>query len=80
MGELRGTSPHKTLLGRARAPSFLVGMVPHRRGRRMRPGEFSFYGLVVALIVIFATLPRGLVTVAVFTAVAVLAAVIWLEG
>jgi hypothetical protein len=44
----------------------------------MRPGEFSFYGLVVALIVIFATLPRGLVTVAAFTAV--LAAVIWLEG
>jgi len=46
----------------------------------MRPGEFSFYGLVVAVIVILATLPRGLVTVAMFTAVAVLAAVIWLEG
>jgi hypothetical protein len=41
----------------------------------MRPGEFSFYGLVVAVIVIFATLPRGLVTVAVFAAgAAVLAA------
>jgi hypothetical protein len=80
MGELRGTSPHKTLRGRARAPSLLVGKVPHWRGRGMRPGEFSFYGLVVAVIVILATLPRGLVTVAVFTAVAVLAAVIWLEG
>jgi hypothetical protein len=46
----------------------------------MRAGELSFYGLVVALIVIFATLPRGLVTMAIFTAVAMLATVIWLEG
>jgi hypothetical protein len=42
----------------------------------MRAGEFSFYGLVVAVIVILTTLPRGLVTMAVFTAVALLAAVI----
>ena len=76
MGELRCTS----LRDGARAPSLLVGKVPRLRGRRMRPGEFSFYGLVVAVIVILATLPRGLVTVAVFTAVAVLAAIILLEG